>query len=322
VGGAVNAGAGVRRSLGNTGIEVTAVCFGTGPLGNVPEQYGREVVTSEAVATVEAVLDSPIRFIDTANCYGQEGAAERRLGEAFRAHGGLPDDIVLATKVDPDPQTKDFSGRRVQESFEESLERLGIDRVPLLYFHDPERSTFEEATASDGPVAALVALKDSGRVGFIGVAGGSDASLRPYLDLGVFDVVLSHNRYTLVDRSAEKLFVDAHDSGIGVVNAAPYGGGFLAKRRQAHGTYGYREADERVARAAVGMQAACDRYDVPLAAAALQFSMRAPFVDSTVVGASAPERVQATLEYAALDIPQALMDELESLVPPQQSWLG
>jgi D-threo-aldose 1-dehydrogenase len=311
-----------RHPLGATGLEVTALCVGTSPLASMKRLYGYEVSDERAVGTVQAVFDSPIRFIDTSNGYGEDGSAERRIGAAIRARGGLPEDVVLATKVDPDPETGAFDGARVRASLDESLSRLGVDRVPLLYLHDPERIPFEEGVAAGGPVEAMIALKRSGAVDHLGVAGGPVELLQRYLDTGAFDVVLSHNRYTLLDRSAQRLFEGAHARGIGVVNAAPYGGGMLAKGPQQQSKYGYGERDERVPQAARAMLAACERHGVPLAAAALQFSLRAPFVDATVVGVSSPERVAETVDFATREIPEELWPELEALVPPRELWLG
>lgn len=311
-----------KHPLGSTGLDVTALCIGTSPLASMKRLYGYDVSDERAVATIDAVFDSPIRFIDTSNGYGEDGTAERRIGAAIRARGGLPTDVVLATKVDPDPETGAFDGARVRASYDESLRRLGVDRVPLLYLHDPERIPFADGVAPDGPVEALVALKESGAVDRIGVAGGPVGLLQQYLDTGAFDVVLSHNRFTLLDRSAQRLFEGAHDRGIGVVNAAPYGGGMLAKGPEAQTKYGYGERDQRVADAAAAMRTACERHGVPLAAAALQFSLRASFVDATVVGVSSPERVAETVAHATRDIPTELWTELDALVPPADLWLN
>jgi D-threo-aldose 1-dehydrogenase len=176
--------------------------------------------------------------------------------------------------------------------------------------------------ADDGAVQALADLKEQGIVARIGVAGGPVDLLARYLDSGVFDVVLSHNRHTLLDRSADPLFELARERGIGVLNAAPFGGGMLAKGPNVQRAYAYGRRDERIAAAASAMQDACTRHHVPLAAAALQFSLRSELVDSTVVGISAPERVAQTLDHAALDIPAELWDELESLVPAPELWLS
>lgn len=309
-----------RRRLGRTGLFVTELCFGTSPIANIPGLYGYEVGHERAVSTVLAAMDSPVRFLDTSNGYGPNGESELRIGEAIRRRGGLDDDYLLATKVDPDPATGDFSGARVRASLAESLDRLGLDRVPLLHLHDPERITFDEAMAEDGPVAALVALKEEGVVDHLGVAGGPIELLRRFVGTGLFDVVLTHNRYTLLDRSAEPLLADAAALDVGVLNAAPYGGGMLSKGPASTSRYAYGER-EGVRQAALGMEEACERHGVPLAAAALRFSLRDERVGSTVVGVSAPERIDQTLDLYANEIPDELWGELDELAPPRATWL-
>jgi D-threo-aldose 1-dehydrogenase len=308
--------------LGGTGLAVTPLCFGTSPLASMANLYGYAVDEERAIATVEAAFDSPVNFIDTSNGYGEDGTAERRIGAAIRRAGGLPSGLVLATKVDPDPRTGDFSGDRVRASLEESLERLGLDRIALLHLHDPERIPFEEGIGPGGPVEALVDLRERGLVDHLGVAGGPVALLQQYLDTGEFEVVLSHNRYTLLDRSAEPLFRSAAERGLGVLNAAPYGGGMLSKGPSVQQNYAYGARDDRIRLAAEAMEAACQRYNVPLGAAALQFSMRSEVISSTVVGVSSPERIAQTLELAAVTIPDELWSELEQATPPRELWLN
>ncbi len=309
-----------QRDLGRTGIQVTDLCFGTSPLANIPGLYGYEVEADRAIATVRAALESPVRFLDTSNGYGQHGESELRIGAALGEAGGVPDDYVLATKVDPRPGFSDFSGTRVYDSFQESLDRLGLERVPLLHLHDPERIGFAASVAPGGPVEALRALKESGRVDAIGVAGGTLSVMRQLVDTELFDVVLTHNRYTLLDRSAEDLITRARQLGMGVLNAAPYGGGMLAKGPGATSRYAYGERPDAGA-AAQRMLDACARYEIPLAAAALQFSLRDARITSTVVGISAPERVTQTLTLAGQPIPDELWAELEALTPPRSAWI-
>jgi D-threo-aldose 1-dehydrogenase len=307
--------------LGRTGLRVTPLCLGTSALAGMADLYGYDVTEERAVATVEAVFDGPVNFIDTSNGYGPDGAAERRVGIAIGRRGGLPAGTVLATKVDPDPRTGDFSGRRVRASVEESMQRLGVDHIQLLHLHDPERIPFEEATAAGGPVEALAALKAEGLVAHLGVAGGPVALMQRYLDTGVFEVVLTHNRYTLLDRSAAALFAAAHRRGIGVLNAAPYGGGMLAKGPERQARYAYEVRENAFAEAAAAMRAAADAAGVPLAAAALQFSLRAPFVDSTVIGVSTPDRIRESCDLAAVPVPEPLWEELDALAPDPALWL-
>jgi D-threo-aldose 1-dehydrogenase len=311
-----------RRALGRTGLEVTTLCVGTSPLASMERLYGYGVDTERAVETVLAVLDSPIRFLDTSNGYGEDGAAEKRVGEAIRRIGGLPPDFVLQTKTDADTTTGDYSGDRVRRSVEESLERLGVDHLPLLALHDPEfMADGQDGLAPGGAVEAMVALQEEGVVDHLAVAAGSVPVTRRYLASGVFGAVLNHSRFTLLDRSAEGLFEEARAAGIGVMNAAPYGGGILSKGPGTQTKYGYGERGGVLLDRARAMEAACARHGVPLAAAALQFSTRSPLVDSTVIGLSSPERIDETLALLEVAVSNELWAELEALTPPREGWL-
>jgi D-threo-aldose 1-dehydrogenase len=303
-----------RKPLGQTRIEVSPLCIGTSTLAGFDSVYGYEVDDERAVQTILAVFDSEVNYLDTGNNYGKDGLAERRIGEAIRRRGGLPEGFVLQTKVDADPATGDYSGERVRRSLEESLERLGVDHLPILALHDPEFMT-QDGFAPGGALDALVEIRESGVADHLAVAAGDLRITQKYLDTGEFDLVLNHNRYTLLNREAQDLFAKARAAGLGVLNAAPYGGGMLAKGPAVQPKYCYGERDEAIAAAAFAMSEACERAGVPLIAAALQFSVRSPLVDATVVGVSRPERVQDTIDLLAVDIPDALWDELEALVP-------
>jgi D-threo-aldose 1-dehydrogenase len=309
------------NALGKTGLSVTPLCVGTSPLGNFPAQYGYEVGADQAVATITRVLQGPINFIDTSNNYG-DGQSEVRIGKAIAAAGGLPPRFVLATKVDPLPGSSDFSGERVRASVQESQQRLGLDRLQLVYLHDPERITFTEATNPGGAVEALVQLRDEGVIQHIGVAGGPIDLELQYLALDVFDAVISHNRYTLVDQTATPLIEDAAARGIAFINAAPYGGGMLVRGPDKVPTYCYQPASQTTLDRVRAMQRACEARGVPLAAAALQFSTRNPEVTSTIVGMSSPERVEQTVRLAEWPIDDHLWFELLDLAEPGLTGVG
>jgi D-threo-aldose 1-dehydrogenase len=302
-----------NRPFGRTGLTVSEVCVGTSALGSFPAQYGYEVDEETAVATIRRVFESPFTFIDTSNEYGG-GASEERIGRAIAEHGGIPDGFVVATKVDPLPGTTDFSGDRVRRSVEESLERLGVDRLQLVYLHDPEKISFEEGVAADGPLEALVALRDEGVIEHLGVAGGPIELELQYLATDVFDAVISHNRYTLVEQTAEPLIEDAARRGVAFVNAAPFGGGMLVKGPRAVPRYCYAPVGQSTIDRVLRMEALCEQYGVPLAAAALQFSVRDRRIASTIVGMSQPDRVDHTLELLSQEVPDELWAELMPLV--------
>jgi D-threo-aldose 1-dehydrogenase len=299
-----------RRPLGRTGWHVTPICIGTSPLG-LPGHYLKDPRLDDPIGSLLAVLDGPFNFIDTSNGYGD---SEKQIGQALERRRGLPPDVLLATKVDPAPGSSDFSGRRVRASVAESLERLGLDRLELVHFHDPERVPFDEAMAPGGAVEALVALRDEGIINHLGVAAYDSELLRRYLETGHFEVVLSHNQFTLIEQSATSLFDDAVALGVAVLNAAPYGGGMLAKGPGAVPLYRYRVDREDYRRRAKAMEEVCTEAGVPLAAAALQFSTRDPRVTSTVVGISRPDRVAETERMASWPIPDDLWDALRPFI--------
>jgi D-threo-aldose 1-dehydrogenase len=278
----------------------------------MPAAFGYEVPEDRALATLRAVFDSPINFLDTAANYG-DGESERRIGLAIRERGSLPPGFVLATKADRERGTNDFSADQVRRSVARSLGLLGLDRLQLVYLHDPEFATqsFEQITGAGGAVEALHRLQAEGVIDHVGIASGPTDLLIRYVETGQFEVVISHNRYTLLNREAAPLWDVAARRGLGVVNAAPYGGGMLSKGPVAVQRYMYRPASADVLARAQRLAAVCGRYEVPLAAAALQFSLREPRIGSTIVGFSRPERVHETLALAELPLPDELWQELE-----------
>jgi D-threo-aldose 1-dehydrogenase len=134
--------------------------------------------------------------------------------------------------------------------------------------------------------------------------------LMQYVETGAFDAVITHNRYTLLNRSAEPLIQMAWQRGMALLNAAPYGSGLLAKGPAAYPRYAYSDAPSDLLERARVMAAICQSFDVPLAAAALQFSLRDTRIVSTIVGMSRPERLQQTLDLAAYAIPDELWARL------------
>jgi D-threo-aldose 1-dehydrogenase len=287
----------------------------------MPSTFEYSVSEQRAFDTLRAVFGSPLNFLDTAASYG-DGESERRIGEALREIGGLPEGCVLATKADRDPKTGVFSGDQMLRSVERSLRLLGLDRLQLVHLHDPEyldepgREPFEYMMAPGGPVETLANLKDEGVIEHLGIAGGPVDLLIQFVETGVFEAVVTHNRYTLVNRSAEPLLDVATQRDVAALNAAPYGSGILAKGPDAYARYEYREAPQEMVERVRKMESTCRGLGVPLAAAALQFSLRDPRVVSTIVGISRPERVEQTIELSTHPVPDELWPRLDSLVPP------
>ena len=301
-----------RRPLGKTGLAVTPLCIGCAPLGDMPETFDYGVSEEQALATIRAIFASPINFIDTAASYG-DGESERRLGIVLRELGGLPSRFVLASKADRDLHTGDFSGEQMRRSVERSLRLLGLNQLQLLYLHDPEHTTFEQAMSTGGPVETLQRCQQEGLIAHLGVAGGPIDLMRRFVETGIFEVAISHNRYTLLNTEADAFWDVCLNYGVAAVNAAPYGSGILAKGPGAYPRYMYQDAPQSMLTRARQMEAICKRYGVPLGAAALQYSLRDRRITSTIVGISRPERLTETIVLAEYPIPAELWGELEAI---------
>ena len=300
------------RNFGSTDLRVTPLCMGCSGLSSMPEVFGYEVSEERALETLRAVLQSPIKYLDTAAGYG-DGESERRIGIVLRELGGLPEGFVLSTKVDRDAGTGDFSGEQAGRSIERSLKLLGLDHFQIVFLHDPETTTFENITQPGGALDVMLYYKEQGVIENIGVAGGPIDLMIRYIEMGVFDAVLTHNRYTLLNRAAESLFQLATRRGIAILSAAPYGGGILSRGPEHFPRYAYRDADAVKLERARKMQAICGEYGVSLAAAALQFSMRDARITSTVVGMTHPERITQTLDLAHQTIPEEAWERLSAV---------
>ncbi|TCC49626.1 aldo/keto reductase [Kribbella capetownensis] len=302
------------RPLGSTGLTVSAVCAGGSGIGGMPEVFGYDVTRQEAVDLVLRVFDGPLTWIDTSNGYS-DGESELRIGQAIKEYGGLPEGFLVATKVDA--RGKDYTGARVRASVAESKERLGLDDLPLVHLHDPE---FHDFDSMRDAVDTLMQLKADGEIGHVGLAGGNTTELGRYLDLGGFEVLLVHNRWSLVDHSAGDLFRRALGEDIAVINAAIYGGGILANPQGAT-KYGYRDAPAAVLEAVAAMHKACREYGTDLATAALRHSVDNPDISGTVVGITKPARVDTLVAALETDLPDELLNRLGTLLPNPQYWL-
>ena len=166
--------------------------------------------------------------------------------------------------------------------------------------------------ARGGPADVLLRLKAEGVIAHVGVAGGPIDLMIRYVETGAFEAVITHNRYTLIDRSAEPLLEAASRRGLGISNAAPYGSGILAKGADQYPRYMYGQATDAQLAQVRRIEAVCRRHAVPLAAAALQFSLRDPRVSATIIGMSKPERIAETATLATHAIPAALWAEIDT----------
>ncbi|MGB8315425.1 MAG: aldo/keto reductase [Aestuariivirga sp.] len=299
--------------IGKTGLHLPPIAFGGSALGDMPDTYGYGVSEERARQTIRAILALPDGFIDTSRNYGM-GRSEQRIGQVVRELGGWPRGRILSTKLDRDMDTGRFDAARARRSLEESLTALGVDHVQILHLHDPEHGAdLTEVTRKGGALDELLRMKEEGLADAIGLAAGNVAVMLPMLRDWDLDGLITHNRYTLVNRNAEPLLALAQSKGMFVLNAAPYAGGALAKGSGTYQRYVYQEATEKMLAPIAAVEAVCVRHGVPPGAAALQFSLRDPRIASTICGVSKAERVAETLAWAKWPIPEDAWKELLAL---------
>jgi D-threo-aldose 1-dehydrogenase len=306
--------------------DLSRIGLGCASLGNLYQAMGDD----DATAVVDAAWDAGIRYFDTAPLYGH-GLSEQRLGRALARRprdtfvvstkvGRLlrPTDVPIETIFDlPDSSRAlapvfDFSADGVRRSLEESLARLGLDRVDVVFVHDPDDHQ-DEALA--GAFPALLALRDEGVIGAVGAGMNQWEALDRFVRSVDLDVVLLAGRYTLLDRSASDVLLPrCLERGVAVVLGGVFGTGVLADP-VAHATFDYAPVPPAVARLVDAMQRVCENHDTPLGAAALQHALRHAAVTSVVVGAHTAGEIVEDLRWAELPIPDALWSELEEVVP-------
>jgi D-threo-aldose 1-dehydrogenase len=299
--------------LGATNLQVPSLCVGCAALGDMPETFAYSVAEEQALATIRAIFEGPISFADTAASYG-DGESERRIGVVLRERGGLPPGFVLSTKADRNLLTGDFSGDQVRRSVERSLKLLGVDRLQICYLHDPEHIGFVTAMAPGGPVKALQCLHETGVIQHLGIAGGPIDLMTQFVETDQFTVAISHNRYTLLNQEADTFWDVCEQHGVAAINAAPYGSGILARGPSTYPRYMYGQASDAYLQRAISLEALCLGYQVPLAAVALQFSLRDPRIASTIVGISKPERLHETVGLAQQALPKDIWEEIAELI--------
>lgn len=298
--------------------------FGAAPIGNL---Y-RPIDDATASDAVTAAWDGEIRYFDTAPHYGL-GLSERRLGSALR--GRPRDQYVVSTKVgrllEPNPsptgsdldaggfavpdsliRLRDYSHDGVLRSIESSLGRLGLDRVDIVYVHDPE-DHMDSATSEAIP--ALIELRDQGVIGAVGAGMNFVEPLRRFVAETDVDVLMVAGRWTLVDQSAERLLADCQGANVAVVAAAPFNSGLLARPRPAaDARFDYDTAPEDVLEAARSCARACERRGIELPVAAIQFPLRHPAVASVVTGMRTQAQVDGNISWMSARIDERLWTEL------------
>ena len=324
-------------ALGTTRLRLPRIGLGSAPLGGLYSS----VDETEAVRTVHCAVELGVNYIDTAPLYGH-GRSERAIGKALST---LPrNEFVLSTKVGrllvpvdepPDPNelvepSFDFSRDGVLRSLEESLERMGLDRVDILYVHDPDGgvSLHEDFSGQDyyyhqvldEALPALADLRSQGVIGAVGVGMNFWEMLARFARDGDFDCFILAGRYTLLDHTAlPELLPLCQSRNISIVMGGPYNSGILASDLSPGAQYFYRDARPEVLEQARRIKSVCDRHGVPLKAAALQFCLAHPAVAAVIPGAKSVAEVEENCAMVDFPVPSDMWAELrhDGLIPAE-----
>ena len=302
-----------KNKIKDTGLEITELSFGTSSLGSMPDTYGYEVSEDRAQKTLNRFFQGPVNMLDTSRNYAM-GESEKRIGKAIKENGGWPNGFLLSTKLDRNMDTLVLDKNRVRESLEESLKTLNVDSVDILFLHDPEYAKdITDITKKDGAMDELFKIKNEGLAKAAGVAMGKVDIMFPLLKDWDFDVIINHNRYTLINREANEMYDYASSKNIAIFNAAPYAGGVLAKGPDNFKKITYQDATEEKLAPAREFEKVCKKHNVELGAAALQFSLRDNRITSTICGVTSVESIEKNLAWANAEISGEFWDEVLKL---------
>lgn len=296
------------RLLGKTGLRLPILSFGASSLG----AEFRNVRVEEALDSVRVALDCGLNFIDTSPFYGR-GMSEVLLGIALK---GVPRDrYTLCTKLGRYDLTHfDFSAKRVAESVDVSLHRLGTDHFDIVLCHDIEFVPMQQIV--DETLPALRKIQQSGKVRFIGFSGYPMKIFRFILDQTDVDCVLSYNQYTLQNtRYADEIVPYLKAKGVGVMNAGPFSARLLTNAPLP----AWLKEPEAVKAAARQAAALCAQRGVDIAQLALQFSLANPDISTTVSGSANPANIRKWAEWAAQPIDRQLLAEVQQIFAPVQN---
>lgn len=319
------------RRLGRTDLDVSVLGFGAAPLGDLYGEIGEEIAVSAATAALRA----GITLLDTSPLYGH-GLSELRCGSALREAGR--DGVVLSTKVGrwmdprapraggsgyaggvPHGATFDYSYDGTLRAIEQSMLRLGVDRIEILLIHDvdvwthgPDMIEQRFREAMDGAYKALDRLRAEGLVKAIGVGINEADMCARFARAGDFDTMLLAGRYSLLEQPALEEFLPlALEKGIGVMLGGVFNSGILATGAVEGAKYNYRPAPPEILDRVGRIERICFGHGVPLRTAALQFALGHPAVASLVLGAINPAEVASNLASLRVAIPAGLWDELK-----------
>ncbi|NIL96069.1 MAG: aldo/keto reductase [Planctomycetales bacterium] len=296
------------RPLGTTDLKLSALSFGASSLG----QEFRKIDIAEALRCVQVALDRGMNFIDTSPFYGR-GMSEILLGQVLP---GIPRDrYFLGTKLGRYAgQHFDFSARRVIESVDISLERMGVDYLDIILCHDLE--FVEMSQIVDETLPALDRVRQQGKVRYLGVSGYPMKMFRYVIDHYPIDVILSYNHYTLQNTMLLDLVPACQAKGIGIMNAAP----FSARLLTTAPLPAWHKATDYVRQIAGQAAEHCRRQNVDIAELALQFAVANQDLATCIAGSANPQRVSQWADWAEQPLDPHLLAEVLEILQPIHDW--
>lgn len=311
-----------RKRLGRAELRLPLVGIGTAFVG-VPTQNDTVVEVDDdrrrldeelGVQTLVAAIDAGCDFFDTAALYGR-GRSEAMIGEALRRRPAAKDAITVTTKAGRSHLGYDFSFDGILRSVERSLERMGLERLEIVYVHDAMGQPMSAVMSDRGALGALRHLQKQGVVQHIGTASNNPPTNLEYVKTGEFDAAVIADCWSLINQIAEReIFAAAEKHDVGLVGATPLERGLLVTGPQANTRYLNRvfgpDCLDHVSR----IQQLCQSHNVPMIAVALQWCTRHPQVASVIPGARLPEEALSCLAAAEIEIPDQLWDELTPLL--------
>ena len=300
--------------LGRTGLPVSVRGLGAAYIGLPgPEEPRDEAEVQRGKETIWAAVESGCRLIDSAAGYGR-GGSERLIAQAFCERPDLAADVLVTTKVGHLPGhdgTYDMAMRCV----EGSMERLGVERFPLLYIHDPMDLPLDLVMSKRGTLGALRTLQKRGLLDYVGVAANDPVTNATYLETGEFDAAVVPEAWSLINRLAEeRIFPAAERHGTGLVIATPLEVGLLAVGTRETNTFPRRRFSPEVLAHVRQLETICERHGVSLAAAALQYAVQHPTIAAVIPGARSPQEARANAAAMQEPIPAAFWDEVRPLL--------
>lgn len=296
------------RPLGQTGLQLPILGFGASSLG----QEFRQVDINEAIRSVHVALELGMNFIDTSPFYGR-GMSECLLGVALR---NVPrDSYTLCTKLGRYTASHfDFSARRVVESVDTSLLRMGVDHLDIILCHDIEFVDMQQIV--DETLPALRKIRDSGKVRYIGISGYPMNIFKFVLGQTDLDVVLSYNHYTLQNTMFADLVPFLKSRNVGIMNAAPFSARLLTNASLPP----WHKATPEVRRICRAAADHCTSKGVDIAQLAVQFSIANEDMTTCIVGSANPENVRKWVNWSQLPLDQQLLNEVLEILRPIHNW--